>query len=109
MNGQLKVSSNVHELSTVPISPQLHLATLGLTEIKLLKLFFSAKPLLGECRNMASISIWGTSKALSVVMQHVSDFFFVDIAVICTASGIINNTIINPNIKFVLTRSVIQL
>ena len=49
---QIEVSSRVDELATDPISHHLHIATLELTEIKLLRLSFSTKPLLSGGRNM---------------------------------------------------------
>ena len=53
----LDVSNKLDELASDPLSPHLHLATLGLTEIKLLRLSFSDKPLLSGGRNMTRLGI----------------------------------------------------
>ena len=53
----LDVSNKLDELASDPLSPHLHLATLGLTEIKLLRLSFSDKSLLSGGRNMTRLGI----------------------------------------------------
>ena len=92
-------SSNVENLATDPISPHLHLATLELTEIKLLRLSFVLNHFWVAAVTWLE---WGRGKFLSVVGRYVSDVLCWPR---CDTTGVDSDKVVYESINSIIIKS----